>query len=317
MTRSVETVRGPVELDRLGRTLMHEHIFVLDPEAFTNFGHAWGESYWDEERGLADAAEKIRAVRAAGIETIVDPTVIGIGRDIRRIKRLAEQVDVNIIVAAGIFAFMEMRQFWRYRTAQGLAELFVREIREGIDDTGVKAAFLKCAVEEYGLLGDVPKLLEAIALASLETGVPIMVHTNAAEKTGPLALEAFAREGVDPTRIVLAHSGDTDDLDYLRSLADRGAALGFDRFGGEHRITDRQRIETVAALVDEGYTDRIHISHDASCFLDFPIGDVQWSGLLLDYMHVPTTILPALLAAGVTQEQIDEMMIENPKRFFG
>ncbi len=315
--KSVETVRGPVDLDHLGRVLMHEHIFVLDTEALANFGHVWGPSYWNEERGIADAAEKLRAVRAAGIETIVDPTVIGIGRDIRRIKRLNEHVDTNIIVATGIFVFMEMRQFFRYRSVKGLAELFVREIREGIDDTGVKAAFLKCAVEEYGLVGDVPKLLNAVAAASLETGAPIMVHTNAAGRTGLLALETFVAEGVDPTKLVLAHSGDSDDLDYLKALADQGAALGFDRFGGEHRISDRRRIETLAALVAAGYADRIHISHDAACFLDFPVGDEQWSGLLLDYMHIPTTILPALSKAGVTQEQIDLMMVENPKRFFG
>jgi phosphotriesterase-related protein len=296
---------------------MHEHIFVLDPEAFANFGHVWGPSYWDEERGIAEAAEQLRAVRAAGIETIVDPTVIGIGRDIRRIQRLNEQTDVNIIVASGIFAFMEMRQFWRYRSVEGLTELFVREIREGIDDTGVKAAFLKCAVEEYGFVGDVPKLLRAVAAASLETGAPIMVHTNAVAKTALPALDTFVAEGIDPAKLVLAHIGDSDDLDYLRAAADRGATLGFDRFGGEHRISDARRVETLATLVAEGYTNRIHISHDASCFLDFPIGDEQWSGLLIGYMHIPTVILPALLEAGVTQEQIDEMMMENPKRFFG
>jgi phosphotriesterase-related protein len=99
---TVETVRGPVELDELGRTLMHEHVFLLEPEALENFGTLWGESpYWDEEERVADAIEKLGAVRDAGIRTIVDPTAVGLGRFIPRIQRLNEAVDLNILVATG------------------------------------------------------------------------------------------------------------------------------------------------------------------------------------------------------------------------
>ena len=98
---TVETVRGPVAVTDLGPTLMHEHIFVLQPEALQNYGHVWGESYWDEEVRVADAIEKLRAVRAAGIQTIVDPTVPGLGRYIPRIQRINAEVDLNIVVATG------------------------------------------------------------------------------------------------------------------------------------------------------------------------------------------------------------------------
>ena len=96
---TVETVRGPVDVADLGPTLMHEHIFVLQPEALQNYGHVWGASYWDEEVRVADAIEKLRAVRAAGIETIVDPTAPGLGRYIPRIQRINAEVDLNIVVA--------------------------------------------------------------------------------------------------------------------------------------------------------------------------------------------------------------------------
>ena len=313
---TVETVRGPVDLTELGPTLMHEHIFILQPEALQNYGHAFGASYWDEDVRVADAVEKLSALRSAGIQTLVDPTVLGLGRYIPRIQRVNAEVDLNIVVATGVYAFLELPNFLAYRSVDAIAGLFVREIQDGIDDTGIKAAFLKCAVERHGIVGDVPKVLEATAAAAVETGAPVMVHTNASARTGLLALEALTTAGVDPTRIVIAHAGDSNDLEYLRAIADSGAALGCDRFSIEHFNSDANRIGTLAALVAEGYGDRVHLGHDAACFYDFMVGDPFFADEKPDYLHISRTILPALLQAGVTQDQIDEMLVANPRRFF-
>jgi phosphotriesterase-related protein len=313
---TVETVRGPVELDELGPTLMHEHVFVLDPEALQNYGCVWGASYWDEGARVADAVEKLRRLRAGGIHTLVDPTAPGLGRFIPRIQRVNAEVDLNIVVATGVYAFLELPSFLAYRSDDAIVELFVREIREGIDDTGVKAAFLKCAVEAHGVVGDVPRILAAVAAASVETGSPVMVHTNASAQTGLAALEELARLGVDPTRVVVAHAGDSNDLDYLRAIAGTGAWLGCDRFGIAHFNPDPNRVETLAALAAEGYADRVHLGHDAACFYDFMVENPFFAEEKPDYLHISTDILPALLEAGVTQAQIDQMLVENPRRFF-
>jgi phosphotriesterase-related protein len=316
-TPGVETVRGPVEVARLGRTLMHEHIFVLEPEALQNFGHVWGASYWDEEARVGEAIEKLRAVKQAGFDTFVDPTAIGLGRNVERIARVNAEVDLNIVVATGVYAFLELPNFLRYRSTDQIAELFVREIREGIDDTGIKAGFLKCAVDEYGIAGDVPRIIEATAAASLETGAPIMVHTNAPARTGLLALEAFAGHGVDLSKLNVAHAGDSNDLDYLREIARSGAILGYDRFNIPHFNPDADRIRTLVALVEEGYANQIILSHDAASFMDFFTGDEKFAGEEPDYLWISRHILPALLEAGVTQEQIDTMLIEVPARYLG
>ena len=313
---TVETVRGPVDVTELGTSLMHEHILVLQPEALQNYGHVWGASYWDEEAGVADAIDKLRAVRAAGIRTLVDPTAPGLGRCIPRIQRINAEVDLNILVATGVYAFLELPNFLHYRSPEAIAELFVREIREGIDDTGVKAAFVKCAVEEHGLVGDIPRILDAVAITALETDAPVMVHTNASAATGVTALEALTARGIDPTRIVVAHAGDSNDLDYLRTIADTGAVLGFDRFNIPHFNPDADRIRTLLALLSEGYGDRIHLSHDAACFMDFMVGDPNFADERPDYLHISKNVLPVLLEQGVTQAQIDEMMVENPRRYF-
>ena len=117
---------------------------------------------------------------------------------------------------------MELPQFLRYRTTEALAGIFVRELTEGIADTGVKAGFIKFAVEEHGLVGDVPRIIAAVAVAHAETGAPVMVHTNAAAKSGLVALEALTAAGVDAAKLVIAHTGDSNDLDYIRRLADSG-----------------------------------------------------------------------------------------------
>jgi phosphotriesterase-related protein len=313
---TVETVRGPVDVDQLGPALMHDHVFILEPEALQNYGHVWGASYWDEEARVADAIQKLQAVRDAGITTIVDPTAPGLGRYIPRIQRVNAAVDLNIIVASGVYAFLQLPNFLAYRSPEAIAEFFIREFRVGIDDTGVKAAFLKCAVEHHGLVGDVSKILRAVSIAARETDAPVMVHTNAQAKTGVLALAALTGLGVDPRKIVIAHAGDSNDLDYLHELGDSGAALGFDRFNIPHFNPDEHRIETLLVLLEQGYGDRIHLSHDAACFYDFMTGDPNFASEAPDYLHIWNRILPELRRAGVTDELIHELTVVNPRRFF-
>ena len=315
---TVQTVRGPVDAAQLGPTLAHEHVFVLAPEALNNWATVYtGSPYWDEDTNIARAVRMLQEVRDAGMRTIVDPTAPGLGRDIPRIQRVNDQVDLNILVASGIYAFLELPNFVIYRPTRAIADLFVREITEGIDNTGVRAAFLKCCVEHYGLVGDIPRILEAVALASNETGAPVMVHTNAAHRTGLLALDALTRHGVDPTRIVIAHMGDSNDLDYLRAIADTGATLGCDRFGIEHFNPLPDRIATLLKLLDEGYADRIHVSHDAATFYDFMTGDPNFAGEHdANFLLVWNTVLPALRDAGIGDDVITQLTVENPARFF-
>jgi phosphotriesterase-related protein len=171
-------------------------------------------------------------------------------------------------------------------------------------------------VDRHGIIGDVPRILANIAAAAVETGAPVMVHTSAPERTGLPALASLTDAGVDPQRIVIAHAGDSNDLPYLREIADSGASLGCDRFSIDHFNPDVDRIKTLTALVADGYTDRVHLGHDAACFYDFMVENPWFVDEKPDYLHISNTILPALLEAGVTSAQVDEMLNENPHRFF-
>lgn len=321
---SVETVRGPVDLESLGVTLMHEHVFALTPDVMQNYGH----EYWDEEERIADAVTKLRALKELGVDTIVDPTVVGAGRYLPRVQRVNAEVDINIIPATGLYILDEIPLYFRFRgpdTMLGgpelMTELFVRDIREGIGETGVKAAFLKCVVEENGLTPNQTRVQRAICETHRETGAPITVHTNAAHQTGRLAMEFYAAEGVDLTKVVIGHAGDSNDLDYLKSIMDQGATIGCDRFGADMFNPTAQRVETIVTLCGQGYTDRIVLSHDAVCYMDAFSGEAAQQALAQaapnwHYEHISRDVLPALRSQGVTNEQITTMMVDNPRRYF-
>ena len=115
---------------------------------------------------------------------------------------------------------------------------------------------------------------------------------------------------------MIAHAGDSNDLGYLRAIADTGASLGCDRFSIAHFNPDPNRIETLVALVAEGYAGSVHLGHDAACFYDFMFRNPFFADEKPDYLHISRNIVPQLLAAGVTQEQVDEMLVGNPRRFF-
>lgn len=322
---SVETVRGPVAVEDLGSTLMHEHVFVLSTEHVQNYGEG---AWWDEEERVADAVARLNALAAKGIRTIVDPTVWGLGRYIPRIQRIAEQVPgLNIVVATGLYSYNDIPHQYEYRGPgllmdgpEPMVADFTRDIVEGIAGTGVKAAFLKCAIEAAGLTPGVERIARAVAHTHRETGVPITVHTSSPAEAGRFAVDLFTKEGVDLTKVVIGHAGDSNDLGYLMELADTGAILGMDRFGIDAYNSTADRVATVAALCERGYADRMVLSHDASCFIDwFGPDPVTLQSLLTPnwhYEHISDDVLPALLELGVTQAQLDQMLVENPRRYF-
>ncbi|HET8658648.1 MAG TPA: hypothetical protein VFM55_06585 [Micromonosporaceae bacterium] len=321
---TVETVKGPVEVGSLGRTLMHEHVFALSAEHVLNYGDG---AWWDEEARVADAVTKLNAVRAKGVTTIADPTVWGLGRDIPRIQRIAQQVDLNIIVATGLYVYEELPHQYAYRGPGLLLDIpepmvtdFTRDIVEGIGSTGVKAAFLKCCVEAHGLTPGVERICRAVARTHVNTGAPVTVHTSGRAQSGRLAVDLLGKEGVDLTKVVIGHAGDSNDLDYLMELADTGATLGMDRFGLDLFNPTADRVATVAALAARGYADRMVLSHDASCFIDYfgAAHDLARAAAAPDwhYEFISDDVLPALRAAGVTEAQIEQMLVDNPRRYF-
>jgi phosphotriesterase-related protein len=321
---SIETVRGPVDTADLGVTLMHEHVFVLTSDVQANYPGNWG----DEETRVADAVQRLQTAYDAGVRTIVDPTVVGLGRYLPRIQRIVEQVPIQLVVATGVYTYNDVPRFFSYRgpalsealgveVPDPMVDMFVGDIRDGIAGTGVKAGMLKCAIDQQGLTPGVERVMRAVARAHLETGTPITVHTHPGERTGLEVKRVMCdEEGVDPGRIVLGHSGDSSDHDHLSELADAGFVLGMDRFGIYLDTTMEARADTLLEMLRRGYAERMVLSQDASCYIDWVDPEVmaflpQWH-----YTHLFEDVFPYLLEHGATQQQIDTMLVDVPQRFF-
>ena len=319
---TVDTVRGAIDTNELGRVLMHEHVFVLGTEMQQNYSDYPDE--WDEDARVADAVAKLTECKQRGIDTIVDPTVIGLGRYLPRIQRVNEQVDINIVAATGLYTYNEIPFQFHYTgpgllfdVPEPLTTLFVRDIREGIAGTGVKAAFLKCAIEVQGLTPGVERVMRAVGQAHVETGVPITVHTNPHTQSGLVAQRVLAEEGADLSKVVIGHSGDSTDLDYLTAVADAGSLLGMDRFGLDVLLPFEQRVDTVVELARRGYAEKMVLAHDAACYIDWfsepgkAAAVPNWN-----FTHISDDVLPALLERGVTEDQLETMLVTNPRRYF-
>ena len=318
----VETIGGPIDVSQLGTTLMHEHIFVLTPELQTTYP---GYEGWDPDKYVPIAQQKLSELKQLGVDTIVDLTVVGTGRDIELVARAVEGTGLQVIVATGIYTYKDLPKAFYFRgpgTELGgddepMISLFVRDIEEGIQGTGIKAGILKCATDEPGITNDVERVLRAVAAAHHRTGVPISTHTHAATERGLEQQRIFEEEGVDLTRVIIGHSGDSTDPDYLEKLVSKGSLIGMDRFGIDVQVPFEDRVNIVAEMCKRGHAKSMVLSHDASVFIDWlpqeaiPVALPNWH-----YRHIHEDVLPALRERGVSDEDIDLMLVQNPREFF-
>jgi phosphotriesterase-related protein len=314
----VETFRGPVDPDQLGVTLIHEHIFVRNPELELNLP----DGEWDPSDAVEKAVRGLTDLYQRGIRTVVDLTVPGLGRDVRLVARVAERVPVNLVAATGWYTPNVLPLYFRFHgpgrmidRADPLVELFVRDIRDGIAGGEVRAGMLKVMSDEDGLTQDVARVMSAAAIAHKETGVTITTHSHAASRNG-LEQQAFLCErGVAAERIIIGHSGDCEDLAYLRELMDNGSTIGMDRFGMEHVLSGERRVGTVVALLELGYADRMVLSHDAAFYSH--VTPPSWRATSAPSWRmdtIPQRVIPMLRDAGVSSDVITQLLVTNPRR---
>ncbi len=314
----VQTLKGPVNAGDLGMTLIHEHLFVGHPELDLNFPHP----EWDEPAVIDAAVEGLERLWDLGVRTIVDLTVLGLGRDVARVARVAERTRMQLAVSTGYYTADVLPVFFHSHGPgllidgpDPLVEFFVDDIEKGVAGTGVRAAMLKVVTDRPGLTPDVQRVMTAAAVAHQQTGVPITTHTHAASQNGRDQLAFFTAHGVAPDRLIIGHCGDSEDLTYLRELMDAGVTIGMDRFGMEHVLPDDRRVRTVLELLRLGYAEKVVLSHDAAFFSR--VTPPSWRALHAPNWHmenIPRRIVPQLLAAGAADDDIHQMLVLNPAR---
>ncbi|MCI0869887.1 MAG: phosphotriesterase-related protein, partial [Chloroflexi bacterium] len=260
---TINSVLGPMETSDMGFTLAHEHVLVTS----AGIQHVYPE-FIDREGTINKAVTEFKQAYSEGLRTIVDVTTIDLGRDIRMLEQVSRESGINIICATGTWRDIP-RVFWS-ATPDMIAPLYIREIEEGIEGTGIKAAIIKVANDVGGVTPEGEIVLRAAARAQKATGVPISTHTWAPERVGEQQVRIFEDEGVDLNRVYVGHSNDTTDTGYLIGLLEKGVWIGLDRYpGGRMPGTPdwEGRTDTIKKLIDAGFGHRIMLGHDWSVTL--------------------------------------------------
>lgn len=309
---SVNTVLGAVDTKDLGFTLMHEHILV----GFAGVHQGYPELLGDDPLGRV--VDKLKQTKEGGVDTIVDATTTDLGRDINFIAEASRRSGVNIIAVSGWW--LEVPRFFQAVSAEQLAEVFVREIEEGIAGTGIKAGILKAASDYGGVTPQGETILRAVGRAHLRTGVPIMLHSYSPGQVGWQQLDILKQEGVDPKKVKMDHSNDTTDIEYLVKLLEQGCYLGLDRYPGR-TTSSTARTNTMKALIDAGYADRLCPSHDSSAI---PFLGPDWRKAEEErrqynphgFLYIKNVVFTQLREMGVSEEVISGLCVDGPRNFF-
>jgi phosphotriesterase-related protein len=312
----INSVLGPISSESLGFTLMHEHLILAAAGVPQNYPEVLGDDFTGQIVNGLDRA------KAGGIDTIVDATTLELGRDVNIMADTSRLTGVNIIACAGWW--MEPPPpFLAGVPVDRLARTFIREVREGISGTAIKAGILKAASDRPGVTEWQEKVLRAVARAHRETGAPIMLHSYSPGRVGERQVAILKEEGADLKKVKLDHSNDTTDIGYLTWLLEQGCYLGMDRYPGKEGLTSLERTRTLKALIDAGYADRLLLSHDwalVDLSMEWPLEDkpYQEEGRTnpYDYLYIRNVVFPQLRELGVSEPIIERLCTVNPRNFF-
>lgn len=340
MTR-VWTVTGPVSSAELGVTLMHEHLlndvtsWWNAPSEGSRLGLAHrplsvemlGELRHDPFMNLDNcrlddvraAGEELMDFRALGGETLVELTVQGIGRDPVGLREISHRTGVRIVMGTGYYLQSAQPPALQQRSIEDIAQEFARDLTEGTGELGVRAGIIGEIGISAGVSAGEVKVLRAAARTQARYRVPLSVHLPGWERHGHRVLDVIAEEGGDLGHVILGHMNPSlEDIEYQHALLERGAYLEYDMIGMDFYYADQQaqspcdeaNARAIVALVRAGWCHRLLLSQDV--FLK-----MQWrrhGGF--GYGHVLRHFAPRLLRHGLTREDIDRLLRENPARVF-
>ena len=309
---TINSVLGPLDTANLGFTLMHEHLIVASAGIPQNYTELLGARFMERiVNGLTQAKE-------GGIDTVVDATTLDLGRDVTVLAEASRRTGVNIIACTGWW--LDMPRFLAGVSADQFAQLFIREIEEGIAGTDIKAGILKGASDILGVTQGEEAVLRGVARAHLKTNIPIMLHSYSPGQVGRQQLAILKEEGIDLRRVKMDHSNDTTDVEYLTWLLEQGCYLGLDRYPG-HNASPLARTKTMKALLDAGYGKRLLPSHDWS------LVQVMAAAPLISpeereernpygYLYMKKVVFLQLQEMGVSEAMLNSLCVDGPRNFF-
>jgi phosphotriesterase-related protein len=314
----INTTTGTITEDELGRTLIHEHVLAGYPGWFMDTRMPAPK----RADAIARVVDAFQRLHAYGVRTVVDPCPTDLGRDVEFCAEVSQRSGVTLICTTGVYTEAQGIPYtFRHLPVEAVEEIYQREIEEGIGSTGIKAGLIKIATGDAVVSDYERRMLTAAARVAKTTGVPLISHTENCS-CGHDQIDIVTGEGVGAHRLLVGHSDGRDDHEYQASLAQRGAYVGFDRFGLEVFNSDANRMKNVKQMIDAGYRDQVMMSQDSvNCWL----GAVPGVGTAEDIArivpnwtitHLFERILPEMLRMGVAQADLDAILVDNPRRYF-
>jgi phosphotriesterase-related protein len=317
---SIMTVNGPIEADALGRTLMHEHLVI----GFPGWESDTKAPAPDYRNMVAACVDRIQQLQDGGFTSLVDPCPNDVGRNVDLMAEVAARTGFNIIFATGLYnEHHGGSPYWSTVFAvepdgeKRLCDLFVSEIEDGVRGAGVRPGILKAGTGKPPFSEYEKKVFRAAAMASRATGVPITTHTEGV--LGDDQVDFLAEHGVPEHRVIVGHCCGSEDHNYHMRIIDKGAFIGFDRFGIEYPMSDETRIQSILKIREKKALDKVIISHDSiCCWLGgmLPPAIVEFMKSKSQPLRFSQVIAPMLIENGVTPAEIDMLLIDNPRRYF-
>ncbi|HEX3796949.1 MAG TPA: hypothetical protein VHV57_20815 [Acidimicrobiales bacterium] len=324
----IETVLGPVDASDLGITLVHEHVVISYPGDHLDPGDKW-----DRKAVVSLAVERMHQLLEHGVRTFVDPCPIELGRDPELLAEVAETSGMQIVAATGFYTEqVGIPYYWKARTEEEIADLYLHEISNGIGRTGIRPGVIKVAT------GDPPSEMErrfvrAAGMAAVQSGLSIITHCENSVG-GNIQQGILAAEGVDLSRVLVGHQDQARNVEILRDIASLGSFVGIDRVGWTLLASDDARADLVMALLESGYGDKICLSQDHACWLrsarwPYPVPERARIAFekrrsdIEEQMHTrPHTFLfsqfwPRLRERGMDRESFERILTANPCKLFG
>ena len=312
----VNTVLGPVDPADLGFTLSHEHVLLSAAGVSQTY-----PGFIDHQRVTDDGAVELKVAYDEGVRTIIDVTTFNLGRDIRLLAEVSRRSGVHIVACTG--NHLAVPRGFAVASPDMVAPYFIREIEDGIEGTGIKAGIIKVASDRGGITEAQEVILRAAARACNQTGTRISTHTWSPDRVGDQQVKILEEEGVDLNLVYVGHSNDDTDLDYLLGLLGKGVWLGLDRYpGGRTGDTPNWevRTEVLKKLLDAGFANKIMLSHDHSVPSTNVTEEQAEERRRFNpdgYLFITRKVLPRLKELGASDGDIQAMMVDNPRRFFG
>ena len=295
----IRTVLGDIEKSELGATMCHEH-FIIDLDRVRHDGVSKIET-------VEEVVPEIKMMMELGVKSAIEVSTIDLSRDVLKLKEIALQTGLNIICSTGFYLSEYHPDWMDGASVEEIADIYVKELMEGIDDTGIKAGIIaEIASSPNSFVKNEKKILEAAGMAAEKVGCAVSTHTS--RYTAMETIDTLLACGMDPDKIIIGHQDLIDDSQYHLSLLERGVNIAFDTCGKVSYMADEVRARNAVRIIEAGYGDHLMVSDDVSRRSYF----VAHGGV--GYLAAYKTVLPLMKEYGATDEDIYKITTLTPAR---